>query len=200
MDGVVQYPGLSIWGSTNNPERIPMPMIRRFPKVFIVGELSEEDRVELLRYYVEFLPTTGFSEKDWQKAAKKLDGATGDVIRKVADHLWREMITSFVESHPEEAKNIVTYLREEISEGRPFDIDSFDDKQRFNFKNKLGNYFNINPDSLNQEIDLHLQNLAIRSEIDNAVATYKRVKEFIEDLNSTKSNSKFSNGLIQISN
>lgn len=51
MDGIVDYPGISLWGATNNPEKIPMPMIRRFNLVEIVGELQSEDRIKLLQMF-----------------------------------------------------------------------------------------------------------------------------------------------------
>lgn len=63
MDGIVDYPGISLWGATNNPEKIPMPMIRRFNLVEIVGELQSEDRIKLLQMFLSYLPQNNFDKK-----------------------------------------------------------------------------------------------------------------------------------------
>ena len=100
MDGVVHYPNLSIWGATNNPERIPMPMIRRFSKVVIVGELDQEQRSDLLKRFTSFMPTNGITPEAWGALASRIEGATGDVVRKIVDHVWRTKMTSFVQGNP----------------------------------------------------------------------------------------------------
>lgn len=116
MDGVVHYPNLSVWGATNSPERIPMPMIRRFSKVLIVGELSLEDRIYLLKHYLNHMPVAkGISESQWKKWAETLDGATGDVIRKVADSLWRSRMAAFVEANPSEADAVMRAIKHGIA-------------------------------------------------------------------------------------
>lgn len=180
MDGVVHYPNLSIWGATNNPERIPMPMIRRFSKVLIVGELDLKDRVHLLKHFVGFLPTDEFNDTAWEDMAKKLDGATGDVVRKVADHLWRTKMSWFVSSHEKEAAKLVS----ELNHGEKFQIGEFNDKARYEFKAKLGTHFSVKPVDLEKSIKTHLNNIAIRNEIATAKDTYRRAKEFLNAINS----------------
>lgn len=180
MDGVVHYPNLSIWGATNNPERIPMPMIRRFSKVLIVGELDLKDRVHLLKHFVGFLPTDEFNDAAWEDMAKKLEGATGDVVRKVADHLWRTKMSWFVSSHEKEADKLVS----ELNHGEKFQIGEFNDKARYEFKAKLGKHFAVKPADLEKSIKTHLNNIAIRNEIETAKDTYKRAKQFLNDMNS----------------
>jgi hypothetical protein len=179
MDGIVAYPGLSIWGATNNPERIPMPMVRRFSKVLIVGELDLKDRYELLKHFVGFLPTD-LTVVEWEDAAKKLDGATGDVIRKIADHLWRTKLTWLVQTHPDTALKLVEFLNNESK----FDISEFDDKTRFNFVRKLGKHISVTAEDLNEAVELHLKNIAIRAEIDSATETYERAKKFLAQVES----------------
>jgi hypothetical protein len=192
MDGIVAYPGLSVWGATNNPERIPMPMIRRFSKVLIVGELDVKDRVELLKHFVGFLPTD-INPKQWEEAAKKLDGATGDVIRKVADHLWRTKLTWLVQTHPDTALKLVDSLNQECK----FDIADFDEKTRFNFKKKLGKHISVTAEDLDAAVDLHLKNIAIRAEIDSATETYERAKKFLAQIES--GNHQRASGIITLS-
>lgn len=176
MDGVVHYPNLSVWGATNSPEKIPMPMIRRFSGLIIVGELDQKDRVQLLKQFVAgYLPISNFSDEVWERAALRLEGATGDVMRKVADHLWREKMSNFVHNHMKEAYSLVEFL----NENDKFQLSTFDDKKRFNFKQKLGRFVQITPDDLQNCVTQMLQNVGIRSEIDTAIATYKSAKSYL---------------------
>jgi hypothetical protein len=191
MDGIVSYPGLSVWGATNNPERIPMPMIRRFSKVLIVGELDAKDRIELLKHFVGFLPTK-ISGKEWEEAAQKLDGATGDVIRKIADHLWRTKVTWLTQTHPDTALKLVEFLNNEAK----FDISDYDDKTRYNFTRKLGKHISVTAEDLNEAVELHLKNIAIRAEIDSATETYERAKKFLAQIES--GNHQRASGLITL--
>ncbi len=111
MDGIVSYPNLNLWGATNNPERIPIAMIRRFSKVLIVGELSVQDRKDLLKYYIGHMPLADISENVWDDSANLLHGATGDVVRKVADAIWKKRMGEFVQSNPEVAEKISGMLK-----------------------------------------------------------------------------------------
>lgn len=179
MDGVVHYPNLSVWGTTNNPERIPDAMIRRFSSVVICGELDQKHRIHLLKQFIEgYLPTIGFTNDDWERAGLRLEGATGDVVRKVADHLWREKMSRFVNRFPQEAIELTSYLNGE----EKFQLSSFDEKKKFNFKQKLARFVQVTPDDLQTCITKMLANIAIKSEIETAVATYKAAKIFLKQI------------------
>lgn len=178
MDGVVHYPNLSVWGATNSPERISMPMIRRFSCVLIVGELDQKDRVSLLKQFISFMPMKDFNDQAWDDAAKRLEGSTGDVIRKIADYIWRNKMTWFTKNHLKEAYELVEHL----NKNEKFQLAQFDEKQRFNFKQRLGKYVAVQPEDLVKSIDLHLNNIAIRSEIDTAKETYAKAKKFLNQL------------------
>ena len=179
MDGVVHYPNLSVWGATNNPERMPMTMIRRFSKVVIVGELEEKHRIELLKYFLSFLPIKGFDDKGFKKISKLLEGATGDVIRKIVDELWRVQMHKFVTAKPEIAEEMMKFLNKEDK----FSIDEFGDSTKKNFIRLLGNHFSITPLTIEIETRRMLENVAIDAEIKTAVATYKRAKEYLAGIN-----------------
>jgi AAA+ superfamily predicted ATPase len=175
MDGLVHYKDISVWGTTNYPERLPMPMLRRFSKVLIVGELDDEQRMTLLKHFVGFMPIDDFDDGKWKALAQKLDGATGDVIRKVIDHVWRNKMTWFVENHQEEAIKMIDHL----NDGEKFDIAHFDEKRRFNFKQMLGKYIAVKPGDVERSIDEHLKNVAIYNEIQTAKRTYREAREFL---------------------
>jgi len=178
MDGVVHYPNLSVWGTTNHPERIPMPMIRRFSKVVIVGELKQEDRVRLLRHFVEFMPTRGFDDGAWECLAERLEGATGDVVRKVVDPVWRMKMHEMIGEHPDEAKALVKWL----NDGEKFDVGSFSAERRSTFREKLAAHVQVTPLDVEISIAECLDNIAIRHEIATAVETYARARTFLHGL------------------
>jgi len=176
MDGILQYPHIAVWAATNHPERIPMPMIRRFSKVAVVGELDQVDRVKLLKHFVGFLPIAhDFSEQAWQDAATKLEGAVGDGIRKVADSVWRAKVTAFIQKHPSEADKILEWL----NTGERFHLSRFDAQKRQDLHGKLRDFMAVHPNDLKASVDEHLSNIAFRSEIDTAVETYARAKHFL---------------------
>ena len=183
MDGVVSYPGISVWGATNNPERMPMAMIRRFNKVEIVGELDSDNRISLLKHFLSFLPQKDFSTESWETASDRLQGATGDVIRQVCDHIWRNKMYDFVEKNKKGATEIMDFLVEK--EGG-FDVDSFGDKESHNFKNKLQKYVNVTPSDVTKAISVHLKNMAVQSEIETAVTTYAAAKKFLRAIESSQ--------------
>lgn len=177
MDGVVRYPNLSVWGATNHIERIPMPMIRRFNKVAIVGELSRSDRAELLKMFTSHMPITAkVKDRDWENWAVKLEGATGDVIRKIADHIWRDKVTTFVDERPDKANEMVEFL----NRNGKFNVDEFSKEERAAFKSELSKYMVVTAEDMDLSIESNLKNLGIRSEIETATATYKAAKAYLE--------------------
>lgn len=183
MDGIVQYPHIAVWAATNHPERIPMPMIRRFNKVAIVGELDAPSRIQLLKHFLGFLPIAGsFTQEHWEGFAEKLQGAVGDVIRKVADEVWRAKMTGFVRSHPTEAEKLVAKLNDKAR----FQLATFKDEQRAELKKALSAHMAVTPEDVAESLDFHLSNVAIQAEIATAVETYERSKKFLAGIKKSR--------------
>lgn len=180
MDGMVAYPGLSVWGTTNSPKRIPMPMIRRFSCIKIIGELNKEHRVKLLKQFMDYMPNEHFTDEIWEHASDRLEGATGDIIRKVIDHVWRNSLSQFKRKNPEKVKELVKILN---ADGK-FEIKKFTKEKREDFKRILAKDYTVTPDYLKESIDIHLNNIAVRKEIETAVNTYKNAKEYLFQLDS----------------
>ena len=182
MDGVVHYPHLSVWGATNHPERIPMPMLRRFSKVLIVGELSVEDRVNLLKHFIGFMPVEGFKETDWVEFAEQLNGAVGDIVRKVCDHVWREKMAWFVDNNQDQAGKLVDWLN---ANGVKFTVQDFTSEKRKELHERLRPFVTVKPNDVARAITTHLENVAIHHEIRTAVETYDRSRKFLADIKKT---------------
>ncbi len=180
MDGIVQYPGISVWAATNNVERIPMPMIRRFNKVLVVGELSQQDRVEVLRSYVQYLPVGDITDAHWDGWAKQLDGATGDVLRKVADVVWRKKVTELVQGRPKDAEACVNFL----NRNQKFKLSDFDEEERKAFKMVVGAFMRVEPGDVDASVRANLRNIGVLSEIKAARETYVNARKFLAHLES----------------
>lgn len=184
MDGITSYPNLAVWGATNHPERIPMPLLRRFAKVLVVGELSLKDRVTLLRRFTSYLPLSkDFSDEAWSDAAKMLDGAVGDTVRKVTDHIWREKMFTFVNKKPEKAEEVLKFIQ---AGGVRYDSSKATAEWRAKFHDVLRPYVQVRPGDLLEAAQLYLDNPAIKQEIRTAVETYKVAREHLVGMVSTK--------------
>lgn len=178
MDGVVAYPGITVWGATNHPERMPMPIIRRFSKVLIVGELTVEDRAELLKKFLSYLPLDGMGDADWKSLSTQLEHATGDVVRKIADSVWRTKVQWFVETMPDKAEDAKSWLNRD---GR-FSVAEFTPEDRKLFVELLGTWFKVSPREIRATVDDHMKNVAVRSEIAAAKETYEKARAVISQL------------------
>lgn len=181
MDGVVSYAGLSVWGATNHPERMSMPIIRRFAKVLLVGELMHTDRVKLLRRSLSYLPLSpSFSDVVWTDASMKLEGAVGDTVRKMADEVWRKKMRGFVNKKPDQAREVVKFLQ---MNGTRFDRSKFSLERRAQLETMLRSYgIEVAPEDLTQAIDQGLANTAIKAEIKTAVDTYRVARNHLVGL------------------
>lgn len=181
MDGVINYPNLTIVGATNNPERIPMPMLRRFNRVSIVGELNDNDRIYLLKHFMNHMPLTDIEASRWAAWSESLEDSTGDVIRKIADYVWRKKMNQFVTRNPEKADMMVKFLDENCPGG--FSVDKFN---RDLFKKELGKYMKISSIDIDISIKENLSSIAVRSEINTAKLTYTRAKKLLHEINNVE--------------
>ena len=182
MDGITSYPNLCLWGATNHPERIPMPLIRRFSKVVIVGELSLEDRIKLLQQFLGYLPCApSLANGVLTEAATRLEGAVGDIMRKVVDHVWREKMSHFVNTQPEAAEIVLELLNQG---GHKFHPSKFTAEKREEMHKVMRPFVEVQPNDLLASVDLHLNNVAIRNEIQTAKVVYDNARQFLAGVNS----------------
>jgi hypothetical protein len=178
MDGVVAYPGITIWGATNHPKRIPTPMLRRFAKVLVVGELDQEQRTQTLTHYLtHFLPCEDFTDAQWSDWASKFEGATGDVLRKAIDEVWLRTIRTLISESPEEALKIVDFIKEEY--GANFDVSDLNDQDRLTIKDMVGSSIKVTADVVDASVEHLLNNFAIQEQIQKCKDTYKNAAKLL---------------------
>ena len=180
MDGITTYPNLALWGATNHPERIPMPLIRRFSKVIIVGELSQDNRVALLKQFLAYLPCSPeMTDEILDGAAKALKGAVGDIMRKVVDGIWREKMSHFVSHHQEAAEKVLGLLN---NNGQKFHPGKFSNEKRQEMFKIMSPFVQVTPEDLLRSIERHITNIAIQNEIRTAVSVYDNARQFLAAL------------------
>jgi uncharacterized protein YbjQ (UPF0145 family) len=178
MDGIVQYPNITVWAATNHPERMPMPIIRRFSKVLVVGELTSEDRVFLLKRFFSYLPLEAFGEDDWRSISSQLDGATGDVIRKVVDTVWRSKMAWFTETMPEAAESVKGWL----NRNGKFSVADMPPEDRTELIVRLGEHFRVTVREVRAAVEAHMKNVATRTEITAANEVYENARKVVSSL------------------
>lgn len=177
MDGILDYPMISVWGATNYPGRIPQPMMRRFTLALIVGELDQRARIQLLRQFCGKMSVAGFADEDWERLAMRLEGATGDVIRKVIEPVSRAKMQAFVEEHRDVAEMLRSWIDRE---GGPRALQ--DDAKRSEFDALLAEHVAITPADLDASIAANLGNLAVLGQIRSAQETYAEARRLLRDM------------------
>lgn len=113
MDGMIEYDGIFMLALTNKPEIIPDAIYRRFRYVDIVGKLTPEERIRILKTQlahglpIDFDEITDDVRKEWDTL---LNDAPGDVMGKIVDHLHYSRMKPYIEANPNPAKKLERYL------------------------------------------------------------------------------------------
>lgn len=168
-----------------------MPMIRRFAKLLIVGELNADRRVKLLKHFFANLPINEISKESWMAKAERLKDCTGDVIRKVADRVWRDQIAAFISQKPDEADEMIEAINQ-INKDRyskfqqELDGSRADEKlsgtgktRRDKFLSEFSKVWSIDEREIDRAIDSALNNIGIVNEIQSAKKTYDDARRFL---------------------
>jgi hypothetical protein len=183
MDGIEQFPMVSLWGATNHPELLSARIKRRFQKVIIVGELSAEDREILIKQFFDHLPNN-VTEQQWKHLASLLDGSVGDVFRKVADSVWRVRMAEVSAHKRSEALRLQEWLN---SEGSEMDGGKNGTACKLALRSKLSSLFVITSNDIELSIRSRLDNLSVQEEILAARETYRRAHEYADAQRASRS-------------
>lgn len=187
LDGMGDYHGIITLAMTNEPLAIPPAILRRFRYVDIVGQLNEEERAKVLQNNLEkTLPIAEDVPQHYLRWAKKLEGAVGDVIRKVADEIHAETVPAIIKAHPKEAVNIQrTLSRHEMKRG------TVNDKDIAYLKRELGKYQTITVADVDRHVDTILTRPQIVLQINKAKKLYEDAQQLLEALSSGKADKGF---------
>ncbi|HLC78118.1 MAG TPA: ATP-binding protein [Candidatus Nanoarchaeia archaeon] len=181
LDGVVDYEGIITVGFTNEPKKVPLAIYRRFKYVDIVGELEPEERTGLLKTFLtNGLPlSSGFRQQNYQQWGEMLDGATGDVVGKIADDIHYEFMRKFIDEHSSEGRKLNNQIRRMQSRNggqvdKPY------------IKRTMGQYMVVTPDWVDQKLRAKLAEPIIREQIDTAKRVYAEAKDVLANLHTRK--------------
>ncbi len=176
LDGVVDYPGVIVVGFTNEPSAIPLSIYRRFKYVDVVGQLTKDEGSALLRKFITTgLPlTSGFTDQQYSQWGTMLNGATGDVIGKVADDIHSEFMRKFIDEHNEEGKRLQAYLRRTHADGKEVD--------KTYMRRTIGRQLRVTPDWVDQKIQAKLADPIIQEQIEEAKRVYAEAEKIMSDL------------------
>ena len=181
LDGVVDYEGIMVVGMTNEPKKIPLAIYRRFKYVDIVGELDAPERADLLKMFLSNgLPLSrGFRASDYQRWGESLEGATGDVIGKVADDIHYEFMRKFIHEHPTEGRKLNNYIaRVQSKNGQELD--------KRHVKRTMGQYMLVTPDWVEEKVQAKLAEPIIREQIETSRRVYAEARDVLANLHTRK--------------
>jgi len=130
----------------------------------------------LLKYFLgRGLPlSSGFRNKHYEKWGGMLEGATGDIVGKVADDIHYEFMRQFIDKHPAEGRKLDSYVKRAQSNGKPFDAT--------HVKRTIGHHMKVTPEWVDRTIAAKLAEPIIREQIDTAKRVYAEAKQVMVNL------------------
>ena len=181
LDGVVDYEGIIVVGLTNEPKKVPLAIYRRCKYVDIVGELESQERADLLKKFLtNGLPlSSGFRSGDYQRWGNKLEGATGDVIGKVADDIHYEFMRKFIHEHPTEGRKLNGQIRR-------MQLRNNGELDKPYVKRSMGQYILVTPDWVEQNLQAKLAEPIIKEQIETAKRVYAEARDVLANLHTRK--------------
>ena len=148
--------------------------------MIIVGELSQKDRITLLKQFLAYLPCSPeLTDEVIDGAAQALKGAVGDIMRKVVDGVWREKMSYFVTHHSDAAEKVLNLLN---NDGQKFQTSKFSQEKRQEMFKIISPCVQVTPEDLLRSVEKHMTNIAIQNEIRTAVEVYNNARQFLAAL------------------
>lgn len=172
LDGMREYDGIVVVGLTNEPHKIPLAMYRRFRFVDVVGELEQSERTELFKRFVSKMPlSSGFRNVQWEDYGNMLQGATGDVIGKVADEIHYNFMREFRKQYRVEAKRIDRQIERAQRNGDDLAV-----------KRMIGAYMSVTPPMVQEALERILRDPIIREQIRLAEQVYAHAHDIMRNV------------------
>lgn len=178
LDGVVGYEGIFSINLTNRPCEIPDPIMRRFKYVDVVGQLTEEERIQLLKRFLKRgMPISpvikGIHYQGW---ARQLEYAPGDVLGKIADEVHFKFMKEYLDNHPDKAQKIELYLSKMEKEG------GLTKAEYAYTKRELGKYRRITRQDVDKAVEYMLKQPPVQKEISAAKKVYEESDKILQGL------------------
>lgn len=178
MDGVVDYEGVFTIAMTNRPSVIPDAVLRRFKYVDVVCQLTDSERIELLKQFLyRGLPiSSGVKSQHYEAWGKLLKDAPGDVLGKIADEIHFKFMREYLSNNSKNARGIEKHLHKLSIEG---DLT----KSEFSFvKRSLGEYRRVGVEEIDKAVNYMLRQPVVQKEIDAARKVYAEAQDVLDGL------------------
>lgn len=96
LDGDVFYDGVGLIGLSNEPQRIPVPIYRRFGvgNVIVIQPLTGAERLHLVKRMLQNLPLSPHFDAhvNWEQFVERTEWAHGDLLGKLYDGVHEHFI------------------------------------------------------------------------------------------------------------
>jgi len=108
LEGDTVYEGVALFALSNEPARIPVPLYRRFENVVVVAPLDAQERRALFSRWLTALPLDdeSIARMDWEPIEGITEYASGAILGKVFDHLYRQFWQNLKEENPNARERI----------------------------------------------------------------------------------------------
>lgn len=178
MDGMIEHEGVFLVTLTNNPKAVPEAVLRRFKYVNVVGQLTDEERVILLKQFLSRgLPIDStVTDEHYMTWAKGLEHAPGDVLGKIADEVHFKFMREFVEQNRKEVVKIERTLAKRLLNREINDID------RGYLKKALAKHRTIGVEPINEAMRDILNQPQVKMQIRKAKEVYRDAEEILHGL------------------
>jgi SpoVK/Ycf46/Vps4 family AAA+-type ATPase len=174
LDGIRRFDGVVWCGATNNPERLGTAALRRFSFVDAPGELTTDERAQILKNYLTLgLPLAAdITDDDFHRYGLLMEGAVGDIVRKVVDDLHEKVFAEFTREHPREAKELETWIKR-----KEFDVFKLTKRDREFIKRKISRHLVVSKSRLEDLLTAKMSSPDIVREVEEARKTFTRIHD-----------------------
>jgi len=179
LDGDTEYDGLFLCGVSNEPDKIPIPIYRRFRYVSVIQALSPEERVVLAKKFLEGIPQSEDFDSaiDWDVFRKKTDHASGDMLGKLADLVFKSYLAEFRATRPQRLRNINAELEQLLLGGKPITPEI---KRRLFLKGNLTKRIFLTPQMFHNALNRTFGDSVIQDQLRQQQNFYKRIDEVMK--------------------
>lgn len=180
LDGMGDYNGIITIAMTNEPLAVPPRIMRRFRYVDIIGELNLDERKSILKMYLErSVPVQAeIGDEQYTAWAERLEGAPGDVIRKVVDEIHFRYIREYLRGHTDKAEEIEKELYSRILEQGNIDYE----KDGAYLRKKLAGFQQVTPSDVEAAVDKILKTPAVVMQINKAKKLYRESRRLLDEI------------------
>ncbi|MBI5397910.1 ATP-binding protein [Candidatus Woesearchaeota archaeon] len=175
LDGTSVFEGVNLIVALNSLDNVVLSNMRRF-QMYVVGKLSQEDRSELLRDFVNrgLMEGKDLTPDKYRSLAGHLQGATGAIVRRPVDLITQHFWAKLVRSKQEDIADVNSEL---VDDQGQYDVSRATSHQRQMVKDMLKkNGYVVTYSLLQSAINRVVTNPGVQEQIRFAQDFYERAE------------------------